>query len=209
LKQPSEQLLTTDPEGGALMSSQPAIGNDLRLWGFAALGCYAVHGGFHLLNGRPAELLWMCHLGAAIVGVGLLRSSATLNGIGTLFLCVGTPLWIMYLAGGGEFYPTSCLPHIGGLATGLYGVRRLGLHAGTWWQAALSLITLILICRLVTPPAANVNVAFAVYPGVEKMFPSHPIYLAVMMVMSAAYFLISEYVLRRWVVLEATAEGLS
>lgn len=188
------------------MSSRPRIEN-LKMWGFAALGCYAIHGAFHLLNGRPAELLWMCHLGAAIVGVGLLKSSPTLNGIGTLFLCVGTPLWVMYLAGGGEFYPTSCVPHIGGLAIGLYGVRRLGIRAGTWWQAVLSLIALILICRLVTPPAANINVAFAVYAGVEKIFPSHPIYLAAMMTLSAAYFLICEYVLRRWIVFRA-AEGL-
>ncbi len=190
------------------MTSRLGIKSRLRICGFAALGCYAIHGGFHLLNGRPAELLWMCHLGAAIVGVGLLRASATLNGIGTLFLCVGTPLWVMYLAGGGEFYPTSCFPHIGGLGIGLYGVRHLGFRAGTWWQSVLSLIGLILICRLVTPPAANVNVAFAVYPGVEKMFPSHPIYLAIMMMMSAAYFLICEYALRRWVVFEAAAEGL-
>ena len=190
------------------MASRPGLTNRLRNWGFVALGCYAIHAGFHLVNGRPAEVLWMCHLGAAIVGVGLLRSSATLNGIGTLFLCLGTPLWVMYLAGGGEFYPTSCLPHVGGLAIGLYGVRQLGLRAGTWWKAVLSLIGLILICRMVTPPAANINVAFAVYPGVEKMFPSHPIYLVVMMIMSAAYFLICEYILRRLVVFEAAAEGL-
>jgi len=167
-------------------------------FGIAALGCYAIHAGFHIVNGRPEEALWMCHLGAALVGAGLLSSSATMNGIGTLFLCVGTPLWVMYLAGGGEFYPTSCFPHLGGLAIGLYGVRRLGLPSGTWWRAVLALIALILVCRLVTPARANVNVAFAIYPGWEKVFPSHPIYLAVMMGLSAGYFVGFEYVLRRW-----------
>jgi hypothetical protein len=43
--------------------------------GLAALGCYAIHAGFHVINGRPEEVLWMCHLGAALVGVGLLSSS--------------------------------------------------------------------------------------------------------------------------------------
>jgi hypothetical protein len=170
----------------------------MKIFGLAALGCYAIHAGFHILNGRPEEVLWMCHLGAALVGVGLLRSSAITNGIGTLFLCVGTPLWVMYLAGGGEFYPTSCFPHLGGLAIGLYGVRRLGLPSGTWWKAALALIALILVCRLVTPPRANVNVAFAIYPGWEKVFPSHRIYLAAMMGLAAGYFVGFEYVLRRW-----------
>jgi hypothetical protein len=172
----------------------------MKKWGSAALACYAIHAGFHLINGRPEEVLWMCHLGAALVGIGLLCSSAVTNGIGTLFLCVGTPLWLMYLAGGGEFYPTSCFPHLGGLAIGLYGVRRLGLRQGTWWKAVTALITLILVCRLVTPAAANVNVAFAIYPGWEKFFPSHPIYLAVMMAQSTVYFFICEYALRRWFV---------
>jgi len=57
--------------------------------GLTALGCYAIHAGFHILNGRPEEILWMCHLGAALVGVGLLSSSAITNGIGALFLCIG------------------------------------------------------------------------------------------------------------------------
>jgi hypothetical protein len=172
----------------------------MKTLGLAALGCYAIHAGFHVLNGRPEEALWMCHLGAALVGVGLLCSSATTNGIGTVFLCIGTPLWLMYLAGGGAFYPTSTFPHLGGLAIGLYGVRRLGLPAGTWWKAVAALITLILMCRLVTPAHANINVAFAIYAGWEKVFPSHPIYLAVMMAQSAGYFFLCGYALRRWLV---------
>ena len=172
----------------------------MKKLGLAALVCYAIHAAFHVINGRPEEVLWMCHLGAALVGIGLFFSSAVTNGIGTLFLCVGTPLWLMYLSGGGEFYPTSCFPHLGGLVIGLYGVRRLGLRSGTWWKAVTALITLILVCRLVTPPAANVNVAFAIYPGWERFFPSHPIYLATMMAQAAVYFFICEYSLRRWFV---------
>src|SRR6185295_17432109 len=151
-------------------------------FGVAALVCYAIHATFHLVHGRPEDLLWACHLGAAVVGVGLLSSSATINGIGLLFLCMGTPIWLMDLAGGGEFYPTSCFTHLGGLAIGLYGARRLGLPSGTWWKAVVALITLILICRLVTPERANVNVAFAIYAGLEKVFPSHLVYLVIMMV---------------------------
>jgi hypothetical protein len=179
----------------------------MKIFGLAALGCFAIHAGFHVLHGRPEELLWMCHLGAALVGVGLLISSATVNGIGVLFLCAGTPLWVMYLAGGGDFYPTSCFPHLGGLAIGLYGVRRIGISPGTWRRALIALITLILICRLVTPARANVNVAFATYPGLETVFPSHLVYLATMMVFSAGYFFLCEYGLRRWLVPRPKPEG--
>jgi hypothetical protein len=179
----------------------------MKKLGLAAMFCYAIHAGFHVLNGRPAEALWMCHLGAALVGAGLLSGSAATNGIGTLFLCMGTPLWVIYLAGGGEFYPTSCFPHLGGLAIGLYGVRRLGLPSGSWWKAVAALIMLILVCRLVTPASANVNVAFAIYPGWEKLFPSHPIYLGVLMAQSAGYFLLCEFALRRWFARDPTPEG--
>jgi hypothetical protein len=174
----------------------------------AAVVCYAIHATFHLVHGRPEELLWSCHLGAALVGIGFLCSSATINGIGLLFLCMGTPLWLMYLAEGGEFYPTSCFTHLGGLAIGLYGARRLGLPSGTWWKAVGALIALILVCRVVTPRRANVNVAFAVHAGLEKVFPSHLVYLAIMMGAAAGYFLILEYVLRRWLCPDTAKEGV-
>jgi hypothetical protein len=184
-------------------------------YGLAALACYSAHAIFHLINGRPEDLLWACHLGAALVGLGLLVaarsgvrpsssgglsvSGPVINGIGTLFLCLGTPLWVMDLAGGGVFYPTSSLTHLGGLAIGLYGVRRLGMPRGVWWRAIAAMIGLILICRLVTPPQSNVNVAFAVYASAASVFSSHLVYLAAMLSAAALYFFVVEYVLRRWI----------
>lgn len=184
-------------------------------YGAAALACYSAHAIFHLINGRPEDLLWACHLGAALVGIGLLVAAgsgiraassvglsvcgAMLNGIGTLFLILGTPLWLMDLAGGGVFYPTSSLTHLGGLAIGLYGVRRLGMPRGVWWKAIAAMIGLILLCRLVTPPQSNVNVAFAVYASAAKIFSSHLVYLATMLSAAAAYFFVVEYALRRWI----------
>ncbi|MEK6287622.1 MAG: hypothetical protein AABO57_17905 [Acidobacteriota bacterium] len=34
----------------------------MKKLGLAALGCYSIHAGFHILNGCPEEVLWMCHL---------------------------------------------------------------------------------------------------------------------------------------------------
>ena len=172
-----------------------------------ALGCYAVHAGFHLLHNRPEDLLWACHLGAALVGIGLLVASANVSGVGTLFLCLGTPLWLMDLAGGGEFYPTSCFTHLGGLVIGLYATRWLGVPCGLWWKAVVALVALILVCRLVTPPQANVNVAFGIYPGWEQYFHSHLIYLVTMIGMAAGYFFITEHVFRRWLAPEPMPAG--
>jgi len=163
----------------------------------SALGCYAIHAGFHILSGRPEEVLWMCHLGAALVGVGLLSSSATTNGIGTLFPVCRDAAVVMYLAGGREFYPTSCFPHLGGLAIGLYWCPPVGLPSGTWWRAVLALIALILVCRLVTPARAMSTLRLRSTLG-GRRFSFHPIYLAAMMGLAAGYFVGFEYVLRRW-----------
>jgi hypothetical protein len=170
--------------------------------GTAALCCYAIHAGFHLLHGQPHDLLWACHIGAAIVGVGLLTSSPTVNGIGTLFLWLGTPLWLMEVAGGrAEFNPTSCFTHVGGLLLGLYGTYRLGMPRGVWWKAVAVLVGLIGISRLTTPASANVNVAFAIPSGWESQFTSHGSYLLTVIALVAAYFLMTQFVIRLALVL--------
>lgn len=175
-----------------------AFGASMSKLGLAALACYAGHGAFHVLNGRPEDLLWACHLGAALVGAGLLAGIASLHGVGVLFLCLGTPLWLLDLAAGSDFLPTSCLTHFGGLAIGLVGVRRLGMPRGVGCLAALALIALILTCRLVTPAAANVNLAFATAPGAGPYFPSYQSYIATAVGFAACYFIALEFALRRW-----------
>jgi hypothetical protein len=169
----------------------------MKSLGCLALVCYAVHAGFHLYHGRPEDLLWACHVGAAVVGLGLILSSATLNGMGVLLLCMGTPLWLLDLAGGGEFYPTSCFTHLGGLAIGIYGLYRLGMARGTWWKTSITLVALIGFCRVVTPEHANVNVAFAIERGWESYFPSHGLYLTAMIAEATIYFLVLEIIVRR------------
>src|SRR5438067_864423 len=104
--------------------------------GLVALGCYAVHAAFHLYHRRPEDLLWACHLGTAMVGFGLILRCPELNGIGVMFLCMGTPLGLFELTRHEQFLPTSTLTHLGGLSIGLFGIRRLGLPQGTWWKAS-------------------------------------------------------------------------
>ena len=97
--------------------------------------------------------------------------------VGVLWLLVGLPLWLLELAGGGEFIPTSLLTHVLGLVVGLVGVWRLGMPEGAWWKATLALLVLNQLCRWVTPVKANVNVAFAIHPGWDRWFSSHLAYI--------------------------------
>jgi hypothetical protein len=65
----------------------------------------------------------------------------------------------------------------------------VGLPGGVWWKALLALALLQEVCRWVTPAAANVNLAFAIYPGWERWFPSHLAYrLTLGVLMGAGYF---------------------
>jgi hypothetical protein len=166
--------------------------------GAVALGCYAIHGSVLVMRGEAEDLLWVCHLGAVLVGAGLLLRFSLINAIGTLFLALGTPLWLMDLAAGGVFLPTSLLTHVAALLIGLWGIRRLGMPRGAWWKAAVGLVGLIALARLLTPAHANVNLAFRIHRGWEEYFPSHEIYLAIIVSEAALYFLALELALRRW-----------
>jgi hypothetical protein len=165
--------------------------------GALAVAFYAVHAGQHLYHGRPEDLLWACHLGSLLVGVGLIVDSARMVGVGFLWLCLGDVLWLLDLAGGGELIPSSLLTHVGGLAIGLIGVRRLGIPRGSAWQAVVSFLLLQQICRWTTPEAANVNIAHGVWAGWEQTFPSYWTYEIVLVGIGLASFLLVEMGWRR------------
>jgi hypothetical protein len=169
----------------------------MRGLGLLALAFYAVHCAFHVWRGHPEDVLWACHVAAALIGVGLLGSWPTCVAIGVTWLAVGVPLWLFDLAVGGEFSPTSVLTHVGGLIVGLIGLWRLGMPDQVWWKALLALAALQQLCRWVTPEEANVNVAFSVYPWMKAYFASYWVYYAVMMPLFGVLFFGTELVLRK------------
>ena len=156
--------------------------------GLLACLFYAVHAAHFIARRQQENVLWFCHLGALLVGFGLMLRWPLANAVGFLWLTIGTPLWLVYVATGGELLPGSVLTHFGGVAFGLVGLRRFGLPRGAWWKALAALVPVLFLTRLVTPPAANVNLAFAVWPGWEWLFPSHLVYLLCLASLSAAVF---------------------
>lgn len=165
--------------------------------GVSALLCYAIHAGSHVLAGRPEEALWACHVATLLVGVGALLENSSVVAVGVLWLAFGNPLWILDLLTGGEFLPTSPLTHVGGLLLGLLALRRLPPAGAIWWKAVLAFAALLVVTRLLTPASANVNLAFAVASGWERIFPSYPLYLSLLLVAGAATFFVTELGLRR------------
>jgi len=131
--------------------------------GLICLAGYVVHACALVRSGHPAELLWACHVGDLLVGLGLLTRLPRLSAIGLLWLLVGTPAWLLDLARGAELAPTSILTHVGGVLVGWWAARRFGLPRGSAWLAVATLLALALLCRQVTPPSENVNMSFHVW----------------------------------------------
>jgi hypothetical protein len=101
----------------------------------------------------------------------------------------------VHLSRGGEWIPTAVLTHVGALVIGLIGVRRLGLPRGAAIKATAAFVPLWALTRVVTPPWANVNVAFSVYQGWQAWFASYPPYFAMLIAFGLVTFVVAEQLL--------------
>lgn len=167
------------------------------LLGLVSLIFYLAHGFNHVRLGSAEELLWACDVAALLVGVALIVGLPVVNGIGVMWLAFGFPAWAIDCLTGGDFIVTSILIHFGSLVIGLIGIRRIGLPAGTWWKALLAALALHLLCRWVTSPAANINIAHTMWRGWDRIFQSHWQYVAFVHGVFAVVFFSLEVVLRR------------
>jgi hypothetical protein len=169
-----------------------------RFWaGSMAIIFYMAHAATWLLRGAPANLLWACHLGCLLVGIAVLADRPAPNAVGVLWLALGNILWCINLAGGGEFICTSQLTHLGGLLIGLWYARRAGFPGGSWLKALVAIAALHVLSGFVTPTRENINLAFSVFAGWEKIFPDFQLYRLFLLAAAAALFYTLELGLRR------------
>lgn len=160
----------------------------LRAIAIAALAIGAAHTAYKLASGEAHDLLWFCNLACPLLALGCALRSARWVGVAWLWLCFGTPLWLLAVSGGMPAGVTSVFTHLGGLWLGFLALRRLGFARGTWRWATLAAWLLMLLTRWLTPARFNVNLAFSVWPGWEALFPSYPLYLALLLASAALCF---------------------
>lgn len=158
---------------------------DVSVLAALAIVFYGIHAAYHVATRHPEDLLWFCNAAAFVVALGLLMRAPSVLGIGLLWLVVGLPVWIVDLARGGVFLPTSILTHVGVLVLGIVGAARIGLPDQAWSRALLAGLVLHVVCRYVTPRAANVNAAFAIWPGWEWIAATHDRYVVALFVVFA------------------------
>jgi len=166
--------------------------------GTLAVLFFLIHAGALVYAGEPYHIIWSCHLGCLIVGIGLLVRQPWLYAIGFFWLTMGVPLWLLNILTSREFMLTSILSHVGGMIIAVYGLRFITIPRFAWAAATAGLVVLGILSRLVTPPGANVNLAFAVWSGWEDQFHSYFWYVFMLLSIAAISFGLLEFFMRRW-----------
>jgi len=129
-------------------------------------------------QGKAAELLWVCNISNIVLAVGLFTRNSMLIRIATLWLIIGTPLWIWdNLLHDYDFIAHAYVIHIGGLAIGLYASRFVSHEVSAWKPALMFGLVLTLISRFVTPPELNINISAYVYEPLKSFLPHYYYYM--------------------------------
>jgi hypothetical protein len=161
--------------------------------GMVALALFATREIVFILRGQRENGLWACYVALLLIGVGLVLRSAACNAVGTFWLTVGFPLWIVDMLAAGGTESTSVLTHISGVILGYIGMKQLGLPSRTWAFSILGLAALIVVSRPLTSAAENINFSYRVYEGVDRFFPSYWIYMLVLLGAFTAIFLLLQW----------------
>lgn len=128
-----------------------------------------------IMNARMGtlhDLVWVCNAMNVALAISLAAGSARGIWISTMWLCVGTPLWIVDAWTNHDFMFHSFLTHFAATGVGLYALRFTPRPRHIWWQAALAGIGLQLLSRALTAPEHNINVAWGLYTPLREVLPA-------------------------------------
>jgi hypothetical protein len=156
--------------------------------GTVALLFFVVHEAVYVYRGQPENGLWSCNVAVLAVGFGLLIPSPIMNAVGAFWLTAGLPIWIYYVFTGGDAVVTTFLSHLGGLALGYAGMKRLGVPRSTRYVSVAALFALILISRPLNSPLENINFSYGIYSGLENVFPSYWVFMLALGIVFSAVF---------------------
>ena len=91
----------------------------MTLLGVVTLLFYAAHVAFHVSRGTSGDLIWACNVAVPMLAIGCFARAPRLVASAVLWLSYGAPMWILDIATGDNFIPTSILTHFNGLAIGI------------------------------------------------------------------------------------------
>ncbi len=154
-----------------------------RAWALAPLAffVYTVWDYTHL--GTEDEVLWICNVCNLLLAFGAATRSPIALWTATLWLVIGTPLWIVDEFTVRTFHFHAVFTHIGAAGLGLWLLRGVPRPRHIWAYGIALLFVLQLASRFLTRPALNVNLAFGAYGDLLKIFPDYRVYWALNLVL--------------------------
>jgi hypothetical protein len=161
--------------------------------GMVALALFASREVVFIFRNQSQDGLWACYVALVLIGFGLIVRSAACNAVGTFWLTVGFPLWIVDMVAAGGTESTSALTHIVGLILGYTGMKQLGLPSRTWVFSLLGLALLVVTSRSLTTAAENINFSYRVYEGARLLFPSYWSYILALLCGFSTTFLMLQW----------------
>ncbi len=153
------------------MSNQP--NRRFRVLGLLPLIFFLTQTVHYWRYGGPGNLLWMCNIGNLLLAIGLFLDHRELIRAAAIWTIPGLVVWFRYVLLDYGFLFSSTLAHVGGIVIGLIALRRVGMDRTAWLYAFVWYLFVQLAARLLTSPALNVNLAYSVQPGWEKVFSSY------------------------------------
>ena len=147
--------------------------NRLRLLGLLPLLFFCAHALYYWRRGEAGHILWLCNIGNLLLAAGLILRRPALVRVATVWLIPGLCLWLWYAVRFWGLVPTSTLAHLGGLTVGMFALASVRVDRKTWLYALAWYLFMQMVCRLVTLPALNVNVAHRIYEGWAGTFSAY------------------------------------
>lgn len=170
-----------------------------RTWAVIPLLAMLYSSVYSIVIGRPADILWVCNLCNALLAFGLWRRDNAMIWIATLWLCLGTPLWIWDILDRDRYFSAHAIViHVVSALIGILAIRKMTLPAPIWWQALLLGLIIQVITRFAAPPEFNINVSAYVYPALQKYFSQYWQYMIFNGISFALSLFLLEWTFRRW-----------
>lgn len=144
-----------------------------RLIGILPLIFFLAQGIHYWRIDQLGHMLWMCNIGNFLLAIGLFLDNRWLMRIAIIWTIPGLMIWFIYVVLAWGIFLTSTLAHVGGLAVGIFVLRKIGMDRRTWLYAFGWYLLVQFLSRLITSPELNVNLAHKIQPGWEQPFGSY------------------------------------
>lgn len=145
------------------------------------------------------KILWMCNLCNLLLGVGLMTANLRIIWLATLWLILGSPLWVFDIIVQNQIFPHSFATHIAAPILGIWALRGQSARPGTWILAVAFGVSVQTICRFWTPPEFNINVSHVTYKGFSGWFDDYLVYWTLTVLSLAVILFVTERVLARFI----------